>query len=229
MARRVKVGEERRNPINVRIRDVLRSRLEEAAELSSRSLSHEVEERLERSFDQKDIMLDRFRNYKNISILSSICFAWETIEILSGKEWNANSENLKMARDAAITVLQLVKAADGSTEEMDFSGDGSNLSRVYEGRVPKTVIDRDAIAALSAVIAVKLELGQDRTVDKELLYDAAARFFAGAERSDIEAFAAAQKNNEAQQGQGQQPAAEHSEKVSDVKDTKGRKGKTGAV
>ncbi len=73
MARRVKPGEERgTQPTPGSGIDDLRHRLEKMAELASRSLSHEIEERLERSFDQQDLLISLFGDENNTAVLKAV-------------------------------------------------------------------------------------------------------------------------------------------------------------
>ncbi|WP_342167070.1 hypothetical protein [Methylobacterium sp. SD21] len=175
MARRVKAGEDRRNPVNTRIRDTLRERLEEAAKLSDRTLSHEIEERLERSFDQHDELLTRFGNYKNISIVTAIVSAWNVIEIVSKETWTANAESVLMARDAASRVLELVKPDDGS--RVDTSEPVFTNALAALGEVSTRYQDRDTITAMAASVAVALRRGDPTDEAFQVLVDAAMRFY----------------------------------------------------
>ena len=175
MARRVKAGEDRRNPVNTRIRDTLRERLEEAAKVSDRTLSHEIEERLERSFDQQDELLTRFGNYKNISIATAIVSAWNVLEIVSKQPWTANAESVRMARDAASRVLDLVKPDDGSRVDAPDLAPQNALAAL--GEFTKRNQDRDTITGMAASIAVAFRRGDPTDEAFEILVNAATRFY----------------------------------------------------
>ena len=60
MPKRAVPGEGRRKGVNTKIPDELRGKLERAAEVSGRTLSHEIEHRLESSFDREDVFFEIF-------------------------------------------------------------------------------------------------------------------------------------------------------------------------
>lgn len=107
MGRRVKTGEDRRKPINSRIRDELRTRLEDAAKISGRTLSHEIEERLERSFDEQDQTIRTFHNIENLAMATTIANAWNFIEVTHGKSWMSSPETISLAREVTDLLLSI--------------------------------------------------------------------------------------------------------------------------
>jgi hypothetical protein len=54
-------GQAKRHPLNMRTTEAIRRRLEEAAEVSGRSLAQEVERRLEESFTQEELRAENAR------------------------------------------------------------------------------------------------------------------------------------------------------------------------
>ena len=183
MARRVKAGEDRRNPVNTRIRDCLRARLEEAAKLTDRTLSHEIEERLERSFDHQDDILTMFKTSKNASIAIAIASAWNMIETVAGKPWTSDTDSLSIGIDAAMQVLRLVKP---DREATSGPPDPHPLSQTLLGQLgalpgtrdeAQAEEDKKMIAAAAAYIAVSMrkKIPTDEALDAML--SAAARFY----------------------------------------------------
>ncbi len=146
--RRVSSGEDRRNAVNSRIRNGLRERLEASAEAAGRTLSHEIEERLERSFDQEDDIYKKFGDAKNMSVLTAIASAWMVVELASGKPWNFNEDTTAMARRAANSVIDLVKPIEGRKNEPP------TLAKLGEH------MDQDLIADLAAEYAVGVVRGK---------------------------------------------------------------------
>lgn len=173
MGRRVKVGEDRRNPINSRIRDGLRERLEEAAKLSDRTLSHEIEERLERSFDAQDVMMKAFHNEKNLSIATAIVSAWRVIEIATGRPWTDDAETVRLARKATEDVLRLVRPINADKESDQIEGGLGALGQIYSREK-----DADLIAGMAAYSSVCMARGEEPAKEYvHMMWEAADRYF----------------------------------------------------
>lgn len=107
----VRIG--RRAPLGLRTTDELRTKLDEAASNSGRSLSQEVELRLERSFETEFLVTALVGGQAHSQILlRSIAKTIEGIEYMKGKKWTSDYETLVMCRNAVSRICSFVFGSD---------------------------------------------------------------------------------------------------------------------
>jgi hypothetical protein len=82
----------------------LREQLEQAASLSGRSLSQEVEKRLEQTFDLDYLM----GNGETALVMRTIGTAIRRFEVSSGKQWTADDATQEAAYEAAKAIIEVI-------------------------------------------------------------------------------------------------------------------------
>ncbi|MCJ2067359.1 TraY domain-containing protein [Methylobacterium sp. J-030] len=90
----------------------LHERLIASAEANERSLSEEIERRLEDSFGEQERLIDRFGGPENLNLLTTIASAWKLIEVMSRQKWTQSQDVLNAMRVAASDVMAMVKPID---------------------------------------------------------------------------------------------------------------------
>lgn len=90
----------------------LHERLIASAEANERSLSEEIERRLEDSFGEQERLIDRFGGPENLNLLTTIASAWKLIEVMSKQKWTQSQDVLNAMRVAASDVMAMVKPID---------------------------------------------------------------------------------------------------------------------
>jgi TraY domain-containing protein len=94
--RKAVTSEAKRFALNMKTTEQVRRRLEEAAGASGRSLTHEVEHRLEQSLQEEDLLRRYFGSDDAIELLKGISLIISYHSRQSGKPWWAD----KSTRDA---------------------------------------------------------------------------------------------------------------------------------
>lgn len=94
-----RVGRPAKNPalgkrINAmfRLNEATRDRLMAAAEQSGRSMSEEIERRIDRSFEDVDLMLSYFGKPETLKLAHAIAMLARTVEAKSGKDWTSDAD-----------------------------------------------------------------------------------------------------------------------------------------
>ena len=103
-------GEGKKTPINMRTTAVLRARLDMEAAASGRSLAHEVEHRLEKSFNDEDARLQGFGSEGRLTTMRLLALAAELAETSTGKDMLTDTETAENAYDAMTGVLDAALA-----------------------------------------------------------------------------------------------------------------------
>lgn len=94
-----RVGRPPKNPalgrrINAmfRLNEATRDRLMAAADQSGRSMSEEIERRIDRSFENVDLMMSYFGKPETFKLAHAISMLVRTVESRSGKDWTQDAE-----------------------------------------------------------------------------------------------------------------------------------------
>ena len=93
--------------LSTRITPGLRERLDRAAALSERSLSQEIERRLDRSFRDQDAVVDAFGGTHNYAVMRVLGSAIGAAETIKGTTW---VEDLDLFREIEAMVLKILAA-----------------------------------------------------------------------------------------------------------------------
>jgi hypothetical protein len=102
----LKSGEAKRASFNTRLRNTLKERLEESARAAGRSLSEEIESRLERSFDRTESL----GGPEYEALFQMMAAAARVIEFRLGKSPFSDPEGSGVARNAWRQIIQSVTA-----------------------------------------------------------------------------------------------------------------------
>jgi hypothetical protein len=102
----LKSGEAKRASFNTRLRNTLKERLEESARAAGRSLSEEIESRLERSFDRTESL----GGPEYEALFQMMAAAARVIEFRLGKSPLSDPEGSGVARNAWRQIIQSVTA-----------------------------------------------------------------------------------------------------------------------
>ena len=105
----------KRHPLNMKTTKTLRSQLEAAAEISSRTLSHEVEFRLSQSFLPCDVI---FGSDNTQALLRAIAGVVQVVENATGKSWTEDADTADLAYSA---ITRILPDADGTAITSDAS------------------------------------------------------------------------------------------------------------
>jgi hypothetical protein len=117
-------GEGKRHPLNMRTTKELREKIDRAAEQSGRSLVQEVEHRLERSFDEGDLLEKVFGGSDNVALFRVLSGVIAETEARTGKCWHSNegarvetaarimiaAVNYRRSRPVAEQLLEIVES-----------------------------------------------------------------------------------------------------------------------
>ena len=151
----------------------LHERLIASADANERSLSEEIERRLDNSFNDYDNFIKLLGGQNNSKLLITIASAWSVVELLSDKKWTESQDVLDAMKIAAADVLAMVKPPhDQDKYREDINSDLSDLGDKHYKRI--TINDFGLGAAAYAVsIAKQIEVS-DKI--KDLLLDSAHEF-----------------------------------------------------
>ena len=118
--------EGRRWTLNTRTTLELRTRLEAAAKASGRSLSHEIEIRLQESVMKDDF----FKNTGGYDLVRYLALGIEMVERQTGKSWNEDSATKVAVKKSLVTLFDDYGPSPAG-EGWKYSASG--LNRKYEG------------------------------------------------------------------------------------------------
>src|SRR5215210_7098878 len=108
MPKRAAAGEGRRRAVNTKITDAVREKLEEAARESDRTLSHEIEYRLEKTFSLiGDAM---FSSSKVAKLMEVVAAASRVAEMKTGKTIDDDRETFDTAIHAVREMFSVITA-----------------------------------------------------------------------------------------------------------------------
>jgi hypothetical protein len=105
----------KRHPLNMKTTKTLRSQLETAAEITGRTLSHEVEVRLAESFLPSDVI---FGSDDTQALLRAIAGVVQVVESATGKAWTKDGETADLAYMA---ITRILPSEDGTAVTSDAS------------------------------------------------------------------------------------------------------------
>jgi hypothetical protein len=102
-------AQRKRANLTFRVRDELRSRLEAAATVAQRSVSEEIEHRLEASFRDEELLIDNLGGRAAQPIIRPLLMFFELLS-LRGKDWTKNKETADTLSDAMRRIIDGVVA-----------------------------------------------------------------------------------------------------------------------
>lgn len=126
--------EGKRAPLSLRTTKILRDRLEQLAELNGRSLTQEVEFRLERSLDQDELMIALVGDQSHAqNLVRAISTVIRRAEGLKEKKYTNDWETLFYCRRAVSRVCFYMLGSDYNDEEFlaIFAKDDEEKKRFY--------------------------------------------------------------------------------------------------
>ena len=98
-------GQPKRSAFNTRLRAEVKKRLEFEAESAGRSLSEEIEFRLERSFSDPDARLQGFGSEDRLKLLRALSLAVDMVEAMTGKDIFTDAETAEAGYRAMTGIL----------------------------------------------------------------------------------------------------------------------------
>ncbi len=101
----LKPGRAKRSSFNTRIRPQLKEHLERDAKRAGRSLSEEIEARLERSYSDADARLQGFGSDERLELLRALSLAVDLVEMLMGKDIFTDAETAEVGYKAMTGLL----------------------------------------------------------------------------------------------------------------------------
>jgi hypothetical protein len=133
----------KRHPLNMRTTAESRSRLEEAANESGRSLVQEVEHRLEKTFAMEEFLSGLFGGPHTVRLLTVLGAAIREVEAQQGSRWDADAGTLKLVRAIIDNVVcnELGSAKPGK-ESTSLSGSDASAEDVEVKAARKVVLRR---------------------------------------------------------------------------------------
>lgn len=152
----------------------LHAKLIASAEANERSLSEEIERRLEDSYTEQERLIERFGGPENITILTTIASAWKIIEVSSKQKWTESSDVLEAMKVAAYNVMAMIKPVKDQDPAAHAASNGlESLGVPYKHK--KLIENYGAyIAEFAVSIAKKMELS-DNNMEKLVKYSIAFR------------------------------------------------------
>ena len=85
-------GEGRRPTLSLRVRGGLYEKLQAASEVAERTISEEMERRLERSFEEQDLFLAYFGKPETLKLAHAIAMLARTVEARTGLDWTKDAQ-----------------------------------------------------------------------------------------------------------------------------------------
>jgi hypothetical protein len=104
---RMDLAQRKRANLTFRVRDELRARLEAAARVGQRSISEEIEHRLEASFRDEELLITNLGGTAGQRIIRPLLIFFEFLA-LSGKDWTKDKETAGSLSDAIKIVVDAV-------------------------------------------------------------------------------------------------------------------------
>ena len=147
----------KRASFTTRLRGELKQRLEEEAQIARRSLSEEIEFRLETSVLSQDARERLFGGNHNVALAQILGSSVALIETVRGTTWVADSETCEAVRKSVPMVLEKVLDAL-QVEQPKYRGKPRALSNdalAQTGRIP---LPSDAVESLARSLSEILRL-----------------------------------------------------------------------
>ena len=104
--------EGKRYPLNMRTTKALRNRLQKAASTSGRSLAHETELRLERSFAREDDLSGLFGGKATYHLMVMLGTIINLVQEQTGKKWAEDPRTYAEVMDAVSVFMEVFRPAD---------------------------------------------------------------------------------------------------------------------
>jgi hypothetical protein len=108
MPKRSARGEGRRKAVNTKVTDVIREKLDEAAAAAGRTLSNEIERRLESSFDREDVFFEIFGR-EHVSLLKAVVDALRYAVEEMNEEPGAEAKDYNQERQLCAVLVGLAQ------------------------------------------------------------------------------------------------------------------------
>ena len=120
---------EKRKTLTTRITEKTRARLEEGAAASDRSLSQEIEFRLERSFQDEDALNREFGGVDNYRISKLLFAVVPIIEADTGRSWREHGPTFSQVASAWATILEMLRSQASKSSGGLFGVGDANIGR----------------------------------------------------------------------------------------------------
>src|ERR1700680_1847490 len=118
MPPRAKIGNrKKRYALNLKATREMRQELERAARASGRSLTQEVEYRLEESFSRSEGMRTAFGGEHQSKLVQALLLAIWLIELESGKSWKTDQDTMQRVQHAASEIVPAIFKGGLSVED----------------------------------------------------------------------------------------------------------------
>ena len=143
-------GRAKRSSFNTRIRSQLKEHLEREAKSAGRSLSEEIEHRLERSMLSDETRFDDFGGETPYRLCQAFTGIAKCTEAITGRSWAEDETTFAIAAHAWIMVLRT--AMNPLTEDlkkfakamdMDLDEDIRNIGQDVGALIAKRIADRE--------------------------------------------------------------------------------------
>ena len=154
--------------LSTRITPGLRERLDRAAALSERSLSQEIERRLDRSFRDRDAVVDAFGGTHNYAVMRVLGSAIGAAETIKGTTW---VEDLDLFREIEAMVLKILAAYGVAVRESpspsraDERPDLKDMMSALAGQQGEDPGDNPLVPVAKAIRGSLIEIGGKHTAD----------------------------------------------------------------
>lgn len=109
-------GEGKKVPLNMRTTRKVRDRLEAAAIDTGRSLTQEVEYRLQRSFEDEDAIFESFSGEHTYRLMKLLGAAVGVTENTTGKQWNQDAKTFASVEGTIDLILKALPFEEGAEE-----------------------------------------------------------------------------------------------------------------
>jgi hypothetical protein len=129
--------------LKLRFDEKLRRQLEREAAKNDRSLNAEIISRLQRPFNQADVLAEILGGPKTTQLLLTLANAIKIVEIEKGKAWHQDLPTWRHAQQAILNVINLVREPPNSEKE-------SILKTLMDSDIPANAAARAVNAAKTA-------------------------------------------------------------------------------
>ncbi len=113
----------------------IRAKLEEAAAVADRSLSQEIESRLERSFEREESLYEAFGGRRSFTLGKVIANVASLIESSSGKNWRSHRQTFEEVRSAVMKVLEALGPTRKAPADNELERQAEILGEILAGAV----------------------------------------------------------------------------------------------
>src|SRR4051794_37793500 len=134
--------------VTYRLPERLRSKLQRAAKAHDTSMNSEITQRLEKSFEQADLIKHLFGSEYTIQLLTTFAFAIGLIELRTGKSWLDDVETRASVDQAVRDVLAMIKKPEEGVP-------ATKLSKAEQLRKLAKFYEPDALGRQAAIDAVE--------------------------------------------------------------------------